>query len=144
MDNHELLRALAEAISKLQEKINIISDISDNGNEKVANVKKQTLERLYLALDKIKIKDQNNIDVHQLESGIQALNEGSKQLFDNALNAINQFKKEEAINKELKNNFSKAIDQTSIGINNTNIKPDDYVSKQAIEILKEWLMPEGD
>ena len=144
MDNHELLRALAEAISKLQEKINIISDISDNGNEKVANVKKQTLERLYLALDKIKIKDQNNIDVHQLESGILALNEGSKQLFDNALNAINQFKKEEAINKELKNNFSKAIDQTSIGINNTNIKPDDYVSKQAIEILKEWLMPEGD
>ena len=74
------------------------------------------------------ITDEQNTDLKEIEKGLQTVSNKSRLLYENALNKIKQ------INEELSSNNNAYLD---------NMVHDD-LSKEAIEILKDWLTPEGE
>ena len=128
MENKLIYSAVAETIKDLHNKINEIKSIPDNGSDKIVSVKNKTVDVLNSVLARLDITDEQNTDLKEIEKGLQTVSNKSRLLYENALNKIKQ------INEELSSNNNAYLD---------NMVHDD-LSKEAIEILKDWLTPEGE
>lgn len=146
MDREALLKTISDTIQSLQYKINFIANIHDDGNEKIKAVKKKTIDVLNSVAGKIS-GSRNDLELHELEKGLQNINIKSLQLYENALNKIYELKQEmqhSNLTYETISGFSNDIDKASNEIRGMRIEPDDQVSLQAISILRGWLIQEGD
>lgn len=147
MNRDELLKTINNTIQGLHYKINFISNIHDDGNERIMAVKKKTIDVLSSVVNKISSAGRNDLDLSELERGLDNINIKSLQLYENALNKIYELKQEMHHNSLTNENiidFSKDIEKASTEIKDMKTEPEDEISKQAISVLKTWLVSEGD
>ena len=130
MQNKDIIQTIDDTINDLHNKINEINNISDNGSTKIVAVKSVTIDVLNNVLAKLESTDRQNIDVQEMEKGLQTVTDKSKQLYENALFKIKQYN-EELIKDNYSNNHHKQTNK-------------DDISNKAIEILNEWLMPKDE
>ena len=127
MANKDIYNAVNETIKDLHNKINEIKSIPDNGSDKIVSIKNKTIEVLNNVLAKLDTTNEHEMDFEEMVKGLETVSNKSRQLYENALIKIKQ------INEEL-------INSKIVSYNVVN----DELSNEAINILKEWLMPEGE
>ena len=174
MEDRKIEESVRETIEDLKKKIDSLSEAAKDDDvtvaEKINTVKNKAVKVFQDVGERLGTLIENNADEEELSKAIDTIRTRSKDLYDSALNKINEIKgsvngEEAPENKEEKQSdpfyevtksIGNIVDDAKEGID-TFMNRDDVketvnkakssavdIAEKTLEILRGWLKPEGD
>ena len=143
MTNSEMIRAINDTVIELQNKIQFISGVVDGGDERIIAVKQKTVEVLESVLKKVSASS-SELSIEDIYNGMETIDQKSRELYENALKKIEELRNDKTAAGIMPETHTQDYQNASANIHENSTLSVGEVSRQAIEIIKGWLIPEGE